>query len=274
MISLRNLPSLFREPLIQFLLLGGAIVLGKGLLPGGREPDIVVTAEIVGAMVEEWRNDPERAGRKIEPVALARAYLEDELLIREARSRGLLESPSVRTALVQEMRALLEPVLRAPTVEELQAYRAENAETYQFPPEISFSHVSYPPGIDPPRDVLSRLRRGERPPPPPRPVRLPDPLPPTYRTQLDRILGARASAAVFDAEKETWTGPIVSTRGTHFVFVQERTTERDIPFEQIRPTLEANWREARKRDALEEALRKMAEDYRIQLPPEFESARP
>lgn len=128
---------LLRHPLLHFLLVGGALV-GVDLVTGGAEPPtgervIVVDGTRLDRLRTRWR---ERAGREPseeEVRGVVAAFVEDEVLYREAIARGMHDGDlAIRQRLVQKMRYLVRDLatIQPPTEPELDAYLSERPERY------------------------------------------------------------------------------------------------------------------------------------------------
>ena len=135
-----------------------------------------------------------------------------------------------------------------------------------LPSQASFQHVSFRDRTEVPHGLLKRLRAGEAPPASSPGIRLANPLPPTYRPQLEQIFGKDVADSIFTLPLNEWQGPFTSPRGVHFVLITAREPEKPIPFAEIRGMLEAKWIEQRENEAIAEEARKISEEYTIVLP--------
>lgn len=255
--------KMLREPLVQFLVLGVLLVAAHRVISAVSPEEIVITGDQVDAVAEAIQRDD------LDRETIARGLLRDEVLYREGIRRGLGEEPMVREVVIRQLRKELEPVLPEPTDEELRALREQLPDRYDQPAKISFEHVSFPDrGSVDPADLLERLRAGEDFRGFGQAVRLANPLPPTFATQLERVLGKTASDEIFAMEPGRWSGPVASDRGVHFVKVLAKQEGGPIPFEQVRPTLAAIWLKQRTDAEVDRQVDEMAGDYRVVLPKE------
>jgi hypothetical protein len=81
--------SSWLRPAVHFLLLGGALLLGVILLSGDPPAEVVLTAERVAQLQEEWRRHLGRPPTTEEVDTLLAQAVEDELFFAEALDRGL-----------------------------------------------------------------------------------------------------------------------------------------------------------------------------------------
>jgi hypothetical protein len=193
----------------------------------------------------------------------------EEILFHEAQQRGLVSDNSVRKSLIAMMRSALKPMPLPPTDEDLLKLQAQiPAENTTLPAEVSFEHVSFAKLENVPADLLAKLRNGADHRNFGEPVRLANPLPLTYRPQLERILGEEFTKQIFTVPTDTWQGPLLSTRGAHLVRIVKRSADQPMSMEQTRPILLAKWRELKEAESVSAEVEKLMVNYRIRLPQE------
>lgn len=96
--------SLWRLPLLHFLLLGGLLYAGRALLPAPAEPIALAETEIE-RLRADWMRDSGRAPTDRELSASVAQQLDEELLLREALRLGLDQRDGViRRRLLMNMR--------------------------------------------------------------------------------------------------------------------------------------------------------------------------
>ncbi|MBP6597377.1 MAG: hypothetical protein KA196_07660, partial [Arenimonas sp.] len=143
--------SLFREPLLHFLLAGTALFLLYGLVNGG-EPErptaVVISAPRVEAIAQNfaavWMRPPTAAELK----GLVDDYLAEELYYREAVAMGLDQDDTVvRRRLRQKMEFISESVADAvePSDAQLQEFLAGNALKFATSDRVSLQQVFLSP---------------------------------------------------------------------------------------------------------------------------------
>jgi hypothetical protein len=202
---------------------------------GAEEPDrtIRVSAAEIGRMEAEWRARWNRAPTPEELDGLIRARTREAALYREAVAMGLnRDDPIIRRILVQKLEGIARDLVElslAPTDQDLATYLEENAERYQPPAVITFTHVF----IDPDRreeqtlsdaaEILAELQLLG--PPGDGIEELGDPLmmqryfPEKTERGVARQFGGGFARSVFELEPERWHGPVLSGYGTHLVYV-------------------------------------------------------
>ncbi|MGL4399297.1 MAG: peptidyl-prolyl cis-trans isomerase, partial [Luteolibacter sp.] len=159
------------------------------------------------------------------------------------------------------------PVTAEPTDAELDATRSElPRESTTLPQQISFDHVSYSGTDKVPADILTKLRGGADPKSLGEPMQLANPLPPTYRPQVERLLGNDFAEKIFVQPLNEWLGPISSSRGVFFIRVIARQSEQPLALEAIKPILESHWMNQRQGDAVAREVDRLKENYRVVMP--------
>lgn len=94
-----------RQPLVHFVLIGGVLFIGSRLLASADRPVIELGATRIEQLERSFVASLQREPRPSELEALRRDAVDEELLFREALSRGLHRvDPVVRSRLVRNMR--------------------------------------------------------------------------------------------------------------------------------------------------------------------------
>jgi hypothetical protein len=139
-----------RGPWPALLLVGAAL---WGLHRVAQRPDprtLVVSGQTVAALREGLARHHDREPTAAELDVAVDAWIEEELLVREARVLGLDRAdPIVRRRLAQKLRFSLEDAdgVDDPGDEVLAAWHREHAELYRRPPRRGFTHV-FAAGLD------------------------------------------------------------------------------------------------------------------------------
>ncbi len=208
-------------------------------------------------------------------------------MVEEAHALGLDEQdPVVRRTLVEKMKLLAgKPrAERPPTDDELRAFHAEHGDRWMQPARIRFAQV-----------FLSRERHGKDLERAARDLALVVAGPAAWQrdalvqgdafplgtaaTEIDQArvrqrFGPEFAHAVFALAPGRWQGPVPSSYGLHFVWIEERTPGALQPFATVRVQVEQALAEQRTRHHLARALTRLRRLYavRIELPAEPASA--
>src|SRR5262249_20014045 len=141
-----------REPLLQFLVLGGLLFAAYGALqPEGSEPSdlrIVLTQgdleQLQAVWVAKWQREPTAQ----EMQALIESRVSEEVLYREAIAMGLDQGDEIiRRRLAQKMDFLLGDMaaVTLPTNDELKAWYEQHADQFVQEGRLSFHHLYFSP---------------------------------------------------------------------------------------------------------------------------------
>ncbi len=136
---------LLREPLLHFLLIGGALFLLYEASNGGRSNaprEIVISEARIEALAENFATVWMRAPTAVELKGLIDDYVAEEVYYREAVAMGLDQDDTViRRRLRQKMEFISENVADSvePADAQLREYLAQNAGKFARPAELSVS---------------------------------------------------------------------------------------------------------------------------------------
>ena len=273
--------KLFKEPLVQFILLGAALTLVYSAAAGAFAEDdskqITMDAAAIEFLAATWERQWQRPPTEAELRSLVDARVREEVLYRTAQSMGLDRNDLVvRRRMVQKMELLSQDLatLTDPPEEDLKAFFAENLEDYRVPPRVSFRHIYFnldQRGLEAAdadaRVMLDELRRspdevnvaelGDR-------FMLASEY--TLRTpvEMQQAFGSRFAEEVSELEPG-WHGPIGSGYGTHLVEVTDRV-ESGIPeYAEVRERVLVDYERIRRDRANELLFEGLSADYSIEI---------
>jgi hypothetical protein len=262
--------SLFREPVLHFLLIGLLLFAAYGWLAPAPESGtrILVTQSMVEGMALEYRTRWSRPPTERELSGLVDAYVRDEILYREGVALGLdRDDPVIKRRVRQKLEVIAEEqgARDAPTDADLAAYLEKNAERFTRPGTVSFEQVYFAAATPAAQVEAARAaaQRGSN------PARLGQPtmLPPGMRNApLD--LAARDFGREFAAELErlpldTWAGPVPSAFGQHLVRVTARTPALTPPLAEVRAAVAREWEAERRTASLAENYKALRGRYEV-----------
>lgn len=271
--------SFFRQPLLHFLVLGGllyGVYLGVGDDGGGGADatTIHVGAGDIAALTESWTRTWRRPPTPDELVGMVKAYLEEEVLYREALALGLdRDDTIVRRRLRQKLDFLADNLIQITPPDEatLETYLAENQERYSEASRLTFYQVF----IDPARHgdalddalaaTLAELAAGAD------PAGVGDPfvLPMTYDDvsvdKLARDLGAPFAEAIVALKHGSWTGPVASPYGLHFVRIDDIRAGGLPDLAAVREAVERDWYAEQRELARDTYFRELVGRYDVEI---------
>ena len=143
---LKNIKSLWREPLVHFLLIGAALFVFYGLTreQGSEAPNrIVMSSGQVEQLAANFKRTWMRPATETELAALIENYVRDEVFYREALAMGLDQSDSVvRQRMRLKLEFLLEDLSSENVTDEvLLGYLREHPDKFRTQAQVSFQQV-------------------------------------------------------------------------------------------------------------------------------------
>lgn len=270
---------LAREPLFQFLVIG-AVVFAAYAAVGTRTdvaaPEtIVVTPGRIAQLSETFSRTWQRPPTQDELDGLIDAFVKEEVFYREGRSLGLDADDTVfRRRLQQKLEFMMEPdpADLAASDDELEAYRAANAEMYRVPEHIAFRQIffnrdTHGDQIDAEIDVaLDTLRGdgagiearslGDR-------TMLPFSMPLTPTDRIAISFGQQFADALKAIAPGQWHGPVASTFGLHLVLIDDKSPSRDPNLAEVRDAVRRDWEGEKRREIAEARYRAMRDNYDV-----------
>jgi hypothetical protein len=205
---------------------------------------------------------------------LVEDYVRDEIFYREGRAAGLdRDDVVIRRRVRQKMEFLAEDMAAAdPSEEQLVAFLASNPERFRTQDRVTFRQL-----------FLSATRRGSAMEGDAKeiaktltatnaelnlaaigdPFLVGEEFRDMSHSDLERIFGDRFAKQLTAVEPGRWQGPIPSSYGMHFVFVDERTNGSLPPLDTVRDAVQREWLNARRVEAEEKLYRTLRDRYQI-----------
>lgn len=257
-----------REPLIGFLILGGGIFLLNAWASGPERQQIVLSPPVAEDLL---KMQSELLGRPLAPPerqAVIQAYLDNEVLVREAVARGLyLDDARVRKRLTDKMNFLLSDEPTEPTGADLQTLYDADPKRYRTPKSISFEHIFFNSDEAAAEAEMGRIRDGEE------PAEgsgdrfwLGRQMPRYAAGQLLTLFGYEFERALRELPVGEWQGPIRSARGWHLVKVLARHEPEDLPEQERLRRLRADWDARYREQSRGLRLAELRNHYEIVMP--------
>jgi peptidyl-prolyl cis-trans isomerase C len=274
----------FREPLLQFLLIGGVLFAGyaivqrhNGGVPSSKQINLTLDdlRQLDAYFESQWHRPPTAQ----EFAALVETKVQEEVLYREGLAMGLDKDDTiVKRRMAQKMHFLAEDVATAhePTSAELKTWYEKNNRTFALPGRANFRHMYFSPdrrGQHAREDASKALAKiAGQPEDSPLAASVADPFmfqdyygDSTFE-QLAKDFGPEFAQAVFQLKPGSWKGPIESGYGWHLVFVDSFTPGRVPAFEEVEPDVKTAWLADQKQQAWSKAYSDMRAKYTVFLP--------
>ncbi len=266
-----------REPLVQFLFLGGLIYLAYALVTPQSEEDnsrtILVSASRVQWMQDSWQKRWNRLPTKQELDGIIQQYIKETVLYNEAIKMGLDKDDGViRRRLAQQVEFLAKDlvVYTPPAQADLEKYYKEHLDQYKPDVSYSFTQVYFDPDkrgestLDDANKVKEKLVAQAS------MLQNVEGLGDDYMKanyfeantpmEIRKNFGSGFAESLMELEAGKWHGPVLSGFGTHLVFVNEIISPPVPPFDEIKARVLEDWIE-QKRESLNEEFYEALEDY-------------
>ena len=276
-----------REPLLHFILIGGAIFFLYGLLNNEIAVDdgnrIVITGADVDRLItlseQKWQRLPSQS----ELEGLVEAQIHEEVLYREAMAMGLDQDDTiVRRRLAQKMEFISSELTSPaePTEADLADYLAAHAEKFEVPGRISFVQIylnTDQRGEHAQDDALLLLDQLRK------PALYIDIMTAGDTFMLDqqheqltehgvaRLFGKTFASKLFALEAGGWKGPIASGYGLHLVRIVSKTNSSQPNLDAVRDRVRDEWFFQKRRAGDEVFYNELRKRYEITV--EFADSR-
>jgi hypothetical protein len=254
-----------RHPLFLFLLGALLIFAADWLLRPAPTNIIVVPSELVQGLRSELEGKGQRGPESLQ-TALD-AWLEDEMLLREARRLGLDKGdPILRRRMAQVMRFFIaeSAKLREPSEAELRAHLERYSERYQRPKRVSFEHHFFSGSEAEKKRKLAAeaLLKGET-------VHSEafahgNQLSGQSETRLAQRFGRKFAKQVMTMTVNKRWLPITSSLGLHLLLLKSSEAAGPGKLSEIAQQLRQDWLRHAKSRAISDGLRELKTRYRIE----------
>jgi hypothetical protein len=229
--------AVLREPLFHFVL-AAALLFAVGSMFGGDDDVIEITQDEIEWRILQFEAQEGRALTEEERLLVFERYIDERVLVREARAEGLDQDERIDDILVQKMLHVLSGEVIQPTDEELAAYYAMNADRYATDATVTVDEVVVQAG----QDLPASVRAGGEPSAAPEVSLIASRIMPGLSLDdLTRLVGEEAADVVFDAEQGEWVDAYESPRGQHWFRVRERTPSTIPSLEVVREAARLDW---------------------------------
>jgi len=283
-ISRSRVRTLLREPLVQFVALGGLLFLAWSQVEDKVAPPenrIVITAQQVERATDYFYQTHLRLPDPDELQPLIEEEIQAEVAFREGQALGLdRDDEIIRRRIRQKLEFMTEDVIdqAKPSDAVLQAYLDAHRDQFGAGPQIVFSQIY----LDPSRHgdhlaadadrLLARLNSGDG--------RLdygtdsdtlpvPNDFEATALPDVTAMFGTDFAAALPKQQVGKWVGPIRSGYGLHLVLVRDVKAGKPPELAEVRDQVVREYQAEHRAEANQDAYRKMRAKYviTVQVPP-------
>ena len=270
--------QLLKEPLLHFILLGGALFLLYSFLNKDEERPEDFTIHIAqsdidrltSAYKKNWSTSPDSATLDL----LIKDEVKTEMLYREALRMNLDHNDEIiRRRLKQKYEFLVKDLVSLEQASEatLEDFYKENIAHYNSPKTISFSQIYFSPDkrtapIQAAEELYQQMKNQA----------LPNELQgygdnfhlPNYFANKDvsdirQALGKQFADAIFAVKEIGWSAPISSGYGAHLVWVHTINNSSVLPFSQVKEQVARDWEQEQQTRYNEQLYKNLSEKYKV-----------
>ncbi len=270
-----NIKSLWREPLLHFLLIGFALFLFYGLTSeqGSKAPNrIVVNSGQVEQLAANFKRTWMRSPNEDELTTLVDNYVREEVFYREALAMGLDQNdPLVRRRMRMKLEFILEDLSSQDvTDEKLTAFLEKHPDKFRSEAQVSFQQVFLNPdkrkdlGNDA-KQLLASLNDGASPESMGDPTLVPFDYSLATQSEIARSFGERFAQDAIKLEPGDWTGPVYSAYGGHLLKVSERIEARQPALAEIRELVKREYLVQLRKEQKNLAYQTLRDGYEITI---------
>jgi hypothetical protein len=192
------------------------------------------------------------------------AYIEEQILVKEAMAMGLDNDTRIHNILAQKLRHVLSGDVIQPSASVLEEFFLAHADKYRSLPTVSVNELIFNTKADLPAEVHKGLAGGS-----PGDSLLNfatgsnSPLPRVSHLDLANIFSEDFADAVFAATDNIWAGPFISNRGQHWMQVFQRSPALLPELSDIVDLVRLDWIAAEEDQRLNQEVAKLRSKYQI-----------
>ncbi len=237
-----RLQLVLQEPTLHFFLIAAAVFAVYALSRASSENLLEIDQREIDARVFMQEMARGEALSDEQRQLIANAYVEEQILVREAMAMGLDNDARIHDMLAQKMRHVLSGDVIQPSADELRGFYEANLDRYRSLPSVSVDELVFNSREPLPPAVLEALQRGAD------SAELLQleagnaaPLPNVNHIDLSNIFSREFADEVFAAAVGQWSGPFPSNRGQHWLQISERTEAYLPSLEEINDRVRLDW---------------------------------
>lgn len=257
-----------REPLVHFLLLAAGLFVIQFML-GSDEREVITVDQATRTYLVERAEE-----LQLEPLTdearatIVETFVEEEILIREARARGYDDSTRVRELLLQNMRFFMISDVDEATDEQLRAYFDSNRDRFVGPTTYSITSVQFNELTEITEEIVAQLADGID---PNKVATRPVPFGVgSVRSSQREIVAAfgrdKAREILGQTPGDAWLGPYELRDGSGAMLRLEAVIDPETPdFDTVKNWVSADWVNEETRRITDAEIAKIASKYRIEI---------
>ncbi len=261
------LRGVLREPTVHFVLLAAILFAANAVARAtSRDHVIQIDSRKVAASIMQIESS---IGAPLSPEDRQRvedAYIEQQILVREAQALGLDDDSQVHDILAQRMLHVLSADVIQPSDAEIEAYYEANRERYAPPAAVTVDELVVGTEDPLPAALRDQLRDGAAPEQlvSDLPIRR-DVLAEVTLDDLTRIFGEEMARQVLGSREGQWVGPHHTVRGQHWLRVTMRVESAPPTLDAVREQVRLEWIGEQEQSRLEQRVTELRSRYSIEV---------
>jgi hypothetical protein len=265
-----------KDPLVHFVILGG-LLFALSLFFGNPAPDegkkIVISQAGQRHLANLFEITWQRPPTAVELANLVQEQIKEEIYYREALTLGLDDNDTiVRRRMRQKLEFMQEDLISQvrPSEEQLRAFFESRSDQYFSDRIMTFQQVlldSAPLAPDDPAiaQALAALENGTDPAQISRSALLPVSMKLETANTIANTFGAKFVEQLTDRPLGHWSGPIVSSFGTHLVLVQLDQVPLARSFAEVKEQVKIDYVQAQRQKSAEAYYKSLRDQYQISI---------
>ncbi len=255
---------ILREPTFHFVLLAAALFAANATFESWRGDVIRIDRVQIAVRIAELEAIRGAPLSLEERQLVEDAYIDEQILVREALALGLERDRRIDDVLVQKMLHVLSGDVIQPTEDELGGFYEANRTRYTPEPTLTAEEIVIATGSPVPEHVLDQLQAGVS------AQQLADN--PGVRASvlrqvtggdLRRLFGPVTAELILSANSDGWIGPHETVRGQHWFRIIERTAPELPPLDSVRERIRLDWVAEQETARLGQRVRELRGRYTI-----------
>lgn len=253
----------FQEPLAHFVVLAALAFALHAVFSGNSRDTIVVDRATQDYLIGRQEDLLARPLTEEEKQQAVESYVDEEILVREARKNGFDDTFRVRELLSQNMRFFISGEIQDPTEEQLREYYEENLTRLETGQSLEFEFVLFRDPNDAHDDLVAALNEGldhrfvgDGVPGSPKIERL-------GVSRLVILFGRQGASDVLELRTGVWSGPYETTDGHYYINPVQTHLSEVIAYEDVRDWLLQEWILEKGRERVAEELEKLRGSYEV-----------
>lgn len=255
---------ILREPTSHFVLLAAVLFAANAALESWRGNVITIERVQIDVRIAELEAIRGAPLSPEERQLVEDAYIDEQVLVREALDMGLEADRRIDDILVQKMLHVLSGDVIQPTEDELSGFYRENRASYTPESTLTIEEVVIAGDSPAAGDLVEQLRAGGS---AQELAESPDVRASVLREvtggDLRRLFGPVTAELILSANTEGWIGPHGTVRGQHWFRIVEQTTPELPPLDSVRERVRLDWVASQEAARLDQAVRGLRVRYNI-----------